>query len=202
MRDAPAFVIKGDTPAFVIGDGMGDVPAFMIKREALRETCISLTCIIRDAQYQCTSPFCLRSRHVSDINLTETHWKEDHILFTLHRGSFAPPWCRHISFFHIGDDCRCARLLSVSLIWVSYVVATSSYTHAYTNIATCFSSTTYTITTMHTHTSFSIHFRWSTIMSILSLSTATLGIAWIAIGGEGTTRIGGIYSIMSSHWKN
>jgi hypothetical protein len=44
---------------------------------------------------------------------------------------------------------------------------------------------------MHTHTSFSIHFRWSTIMSILSLTTTTSGIAWIVVGGKG---IGGITS--------
>jgi hypothetical protein len=60
-------------------------------------------------------------------------------------------------------------------------------------------STAYTITTMHTHTRFSINFRWSTIMSILSLSTATSGTTWTVVGGEG---IGGICSIMSSHWKN
>jgi hypothetical protein len=37
--------------------------------------------------------------------------------------------------------------------------ATSSYTPAYTNIAIYFISTAYTIITMHTHKSFSIHFR-------------------------------------------
>jgi hypothetical protein len=31
MGDAPTFVIKGDTHAFVMGDGMGDAPTFMIK---------------------------------------------------------------------------------------------------------------------------------------------------------------------------
>jgi hypothetical protein len=37
--------------------------------------------------------------------------------------------------------------------------ATSSYTPAYTNIVVYFISTAYTTTTMHTHTSFTIHFR-------------------------------------------
>jgi hypothetical protein len=73
--------------------------------------------------------------------------------------------------------------------------ATSSYTPAYTNIAIYFISTAYTTTTMHTHTSFSIHSRWSTILSILCTHTQ----AWIVVGGKG---IGGICSIMSSHWKN
>jgi hypothetical protein len=81
--------------------------------------------------------------------------------------------------------------------------ATSSYTPVYTNIAIYFISTAYTTTTMHTHTSFLIHFRWWTIMSILSLSMATSGIAWTVVGGEGTTwLIGSNYSIISSHWKN
>jgi hypothetical protein len=31
MGDAPTFVIKGDTRAFVMGDGMGDVLTFVIK---------------------------------------------------------------------------------------------------------------------------------------------------------------------------
>jgi hypothetical protein len=31
MRDAPAFVIKGDAPTFVMGDGMRDTTAFVIK---------------------------------------------------------------------------------------------------------------------------------------------------------------------------
>jgi hypothetical protein len=35
MGDALAFMIKGDTPAFVMGDGMGDGPAFVIKGDAL-----------------------------------------------------------------------------------------------------------------------------------------------------------------------
>jgi hypothetical protein len=65
-----------------------------------------------------------------------------------------------------------------------------------------FISIAYT-TTMHTHTSFSIYVRWSTILSILHLSTTTSGIAWRIVGGKGTTRLkGGICSIMSSHWKN
>jgi hypothetical protein len=77
--------------------------------------------------------------------------------------------------------------------------ATSSYTHVYTNIVIYFISTTYTTTTMHTHISFSIQFRWSIIMFILSLSTASSGTAWTVVGGKG---IGGICYIMSSHWKN
>jgi hypothetical protein len=34
------------------------------------------------------SPFCLRSGCISNINLTETHRKEDHLLFTLHWASW------------------------------------------------------------------------------------------------------------------
>jgi hypothetical protein len=56
--------------------------------------------------------------------------------------------------------------------------------------------------TMHTHTSFLIHFRWSTILSILSLTTTTSATTWIVIGGKGTVGISGNYSIMSSHQKN
>jgi hypothetical protein len=33
MEDAPAFVIKGDAHAFVMGEGMGDTPTLMIKGE-------------------------------------------------------------------------------------------------------------------------------------------------------------------------
>jgi hypothetical protein len=47
-RDAPAFMIKGDTPTFVMGNGMVDVPAFVIKGDAPRETRVSFTCIIKD----------------------------------------------------------------------------------------------------------------------------------------------------------
>jgi hypothetical protein len=61
-----------DVPAFVMGDRMGDVPAFVIKGDAPRATCISFTCIIGDAQYECVSPFCQRSGCISDINLIET----------------------------------------------------------------------------------------------------------------------------------
>jgi hypothetical protein len=45
---------------------------------------------------------------------------------------------------------------------------TSSCKPTYTNIVIYFISTAYTTTNMHTHTSFSIHFRWPTILSILS----------------------------------
>jgi hypothetical protein len=50
MRDAPIFMIKGGVSAFMMGDGMGDAPAFMIIRDALLETRVSFTCIIGDAQ--------------------------------------------------------------------------------------------------------------------------------------------------------
>jgi hypothetical protein len=50
MGDVPAFVIKGDTRAFVMRDGLGDAPAFVIKGDAPPETRISFTCIIGDAQ--------------------------------------------------------------------------------------------------------------------------------------------------------
>jgi hypothetical protein len=51
---------------------MGDMPAFVIKGDVPLETHISFTCIIEDVQYEYASSFCHRSRHVSDINLTET----------------------------------------------------------------------------------------------------------------------------------
>jgi hypothetical protein len=57
MEDTPAFVIKGDTPTFMMGDGMGDTPAFVIKGDAPLETCIFFTCIIGDAQWECAYPF-------------------------------------------------------------------------------------------------------------------------------------------------
>jgi hypothetical protein len=40
MGDASAFVIKGDVPAFVMGDGMGDASAFVIKGD-VPEQCAS-----------------------------------------------------------------------------------------------------------------------------------------------------------------
>jgi hypothetical protein len=43
MGDALAFVIKGGTFAFVMGDGMGDALAFVIKGDAPREMCVSFT---------------------------------------------------------------------------------------------------------------------------------------------------------------
>jgi hypothetical protein len=49
----------------------------------------------------------------------------------------------------------------------------------------------YTLQQLCTHTSFSIHFRWSTFLSILSLSTTTSRTAWTVVEGEGTTWIGG-----------
>jgi hypothetical protein len=38
-----------DATAFVMGDGIGDTPAFVIKGDTPRETHVSFTCIIRDA---------------------------------------------------------------------------------------------------------------------------------------------------------
>jgi hypothetical protein len=35
MGDAPAFMIKGNTCALVMGDGMRDAPSFVIKGDAL-----------------------------------------------------------------------------------------------------------------------------------------------------------------------
>jgi hypothetical protein len=46
MRDTPAFVIKGDAPAFVMGDGMRNMSAFVIKGDAPLATHVSFTCII------------------------------------------------------------------------------------------------------------------------------------------------------------
>jgi hypothetical protein len=50
MGYAPAFMIKGDAPAFVMGDRMGDAPAFMIKGDVPLETRVSFTCIIEATQ--------------------------------------------------------------------------------------------------------------------------------------------------------
>jgi hypothetical protein len=50
IGDAAAFVIKGDTPAFVMRDRIGDTPSFMIKGDMPLETHISYTCIIGDTQ--------------------------------------------------------------------------------------------------------------------------------------------------------
>jgi hypothetical protein len=83
MGDASTFVIKGDVHAFVIGDGMGDAPAFVINRDSPLEMRISFTCIIGDAQKERVSPFYHKSERVSNINLTEMRQKEDHLLFTL-----------------------------------------------------------------------------------------------------------------------
>jgi hypothetical protein len=44
--DAPAIMIKGGAPAFV----MGDLLIFMIKGDALLAMRVSFTCIIGDAQ--------------------------------------------------------------------------------------------------------------------------------------------------------
>jgi hypothetical protein len=46
----PAFVIKEDVHAFVMGDGMGDAPTFVIKGDVPLETRVFFTCIIRDTQ--------------------------------------------------------------------------------------------------------------------------------------------------------
>jgi hypothetical protein len=42
MGDAPDFMIKGDTRAFVMGEEMGDVPALVIKGDTPLETHVSL----------------------------------------------------------------------------------------------------------------------------------------------------------------
>jgi hypothetical protein len=42
MGDTPRFMIKGDMPAFMMGDGLGDAPAFVIKGDVPLETHISL----------------------------------------------------------------------------------------------------------------------------------------------------------------
>jgi hypothetical protein len=50
MGDVPAFMIKEDVPAFMMGDGIGDMLAFVIKGDAPLETHVSYTCIIGDTQ--------------------------------------------------------------------------------------------------------------------------------------------------------
>jgi hypothetical protein len=73
MGDAPTFTMKGDVHAFVMGEGMGGTPAFMIKADAPLETCVSFAFIIRDMHLERMSPFCQRSGRILDINLTEMH---------------------------------------------------------------------------------------------------------------------------------
>jgi hypothetical protein len=46
MGNVPAFVIKEDVHAFV----MGDAPTFVIKGDVPLETRVFFTCIIRDTQ--------------------------------------------------------------------------------------------------------------------------------------------------------
>jgi hypothetical protein len=75
MGDVPAFIIKGDARALVIGDRMGDVSAFMIKGDAPLATHVSFTCIIGDVQWEHASPFYHRSGYVLDINLIEMRGK-------------------------------------------------------------------------------------------------------------------------------
>jgi hypothetical protein len=65
-------MIKGDACTFVMGEGMEDVPAFMIKGDASLATRVSFAFIIGDVHEECASLFCQRSERVSDINLTET----------------------------------------------------------------------------------------------------------------------------------
>jgi hypothetical protein len=89
MGDVSTFMIKGDTPTFMMGGGMGDVPTFVIKGDVPRTMRVFFTCIIGDAQYECASPFCQRSRCVSDINLIEMRQEVDCRLFTLHGASSA-----------------------------------------------------------------------------------------------------------------
>jgi hypothetical protein len=50
MGDVPTFMIKRDARGFVIGDTMGDAPAFMIKGDAPLQMRVSFTCIIGDTQ--------------------------------------------------------------------------------------------------------------------------------------------------------
>jgi hypothetical protein len=69
---------------------MGDASAFVIKGEEPREMRVSFTWIIGDMQWERASPFCHRSRHVLDINLTEMRQKLAHLVFILHRASSAP----------------------------------------------------------------------------------------------------------------
>jgi hypothetical protein len=49
MGDVSAFVIKGSTCAFMMGEGIGDAPVFMIKGDAPLATQVSFTFIIGDA---------------------------------------------------------------------------------------------------------------------------------------------------------
>jgi hypothetical protein len=65
-----------------------------------------------------------------------------------------------IMFAHChGCDQRDMKIYVNNLLVQIDTSAISSYTPAYTNIVIYFISTAYTTTTMHTHTSFSIHFR-------------------------------------------
>jgi hypothetical protein len=50
MGAAPAFVIKGGTPTFMMGDGIENAPTFVIKGDMPLETRVFFTCIIRDTQ--------------------------------------------------------------------------------------------------------------------------------------------------------
>jgi hypothetical protein len=49
IGDAPAFMIKGDTRAFMMGEEMRDMPAFVMKGDAPLATHFSFSFIIRDA---------------------------------------------------------------------------------------------------------------------------------------------------------
>jgi hypothetical protein len=59
---------------------MRDASAFMIKGDAPLATRASFSFIIGDAHKEHVSPFYQRSGHVSDINLTEMHQKVDRLL--------------------------------------------------------------------------------------------------------------------------
>jgi hypothetical protein len=48
MGDTPTLMIKGDVRAFVMEEGMRDVPAFEIKGDATLETRVSFAFIIGD----------------------------------------------------------------------------------------------------------------------------------------------------------
>jgi hypothetical protein len=50
MGAAPAFVIKRGTPAFMMGDGIENAPALVIKGDMPLEIRVYFACIIRGAQ--------------------------------------------------------------------------------------------------------------------------------------------------------
>jgi hypothetical protein len=90
MGDTPAFVIKGDTHAFVMGDGMGDVPAFMIIGDTPLAMCVSF--------YLCNR------RRVIGTHVSLLSQKRAHLRYKLNRdvpkrisSPFYPPLCQFCS---------------------------------------------------------------------------------------------------------